>query len=501
MIDKFVNWTTDNGKGWCELQAYVRSKFHHTSEEKLTNEMMEFIASVVSPSMKVVPYALNEKNLEAVSLVCKKFKNCDLKNISDLEMSLCKDIKCGAIRNHPLIQGMLVAALEKWRRRHRGVETMRNCSVSEIEKQVMKEAGMSIAIAGHNKHFIRKLGLQFADNAIKLDSLPEQGLMDPNNAIEYTDRLQMNGHFADTIFPRKKTAPYRRLAAKFDNTYLRQELNIVKTVEGIGLVGGCWRPKGDPIGNQSFIPLGTTKLKVDLEGVERAAEMFDFVIMDSTRTDDNTHSLCNIPMSHKASSAGDDNMTERGKWEVIHNVGKIMYHAGKAVKVLSFDNHASHAYVKKMLLGHNKDIKNSVRMKTVPYFCDITYRNLPETTLPRLPFKIPVYKGDSIWLTPGPCHSQKNVVKGAARAPNRTVYFGSIWADWVATNKRGMPPPAFINTAPMSDLQDAWMVNPYCLLNGGDSDDDDWGPDRAPEKVISSRFTKQEFVLWVTGHM
>ena len=154
-----------------------------------------------------------------------------------------------------------------------------------------------------------------------------------------------------------------------------------------------------------------------------------------------------------------------------------------------------------MLLGHSKDIKNSVRMKTVPFFCDITYRNLPETTLPRLPFKIPVYKGDSIWLTPGPCHSQKNVVKGAARAPNRTVYFGSIWADWVATNKRGMPPPAFINTAPMSDLQDAWMVNPYCLLDGGDSDDDDWGPDRAPEKVISSRFTKQEFVLWVTGHM
>ena len=74
MIDKFVNWTTDNGKGWCELQKYVRMKFHHTSEEKVTNEMMEFIASVVSPSMKVVPYALNENNLEAVSLVCKKIQ-------------------------------------------------------------------------------------------------------------------------------------------------------------------------------------------------------------------------------------------------------------------------------------------------------------------------------------------------------------------------------------------------------------------------------------------
>ena len=37
---------------------------------------------------------------------------------------------------------MMVAAMEQWRRGRRGVETMRNCSVSEIEKYIMKAREM-----------------------------------------------------------------------------------------------------------------------------------------------------------------------------------------------------------------------------------------------------------------------------------------------------------------------------------------------------------------------
>lgn len=87
---------------------------------------------------------------------------------------------------------------------------------------------------------------------------------------------------------------------------------------------------------------------------------------------------------------------------MLFAVGQFMSIAGWAVKCLVFDAHTSHSYVRKLLHGDTDEIPPS-ELRTIPFFREIQYQDMPASVLPRMPVRIALHRREPVWAIPGPC--------------------------------------------------------------------------------------------------
>lgn len=79
------------------------------------------------------------------------------------------------LSNHPLIQGLLVMICDKVQRLDRGIQSMKGLRLTDYERSLVSEAGVSLSMAGCNKGLLKEFAMLHQKPRIALDSLSQTG--------------------------------------------------------------------------------------------------------------------------------------------------------------------------------------------------------------------------------------------------------------------------------------------------------------------------------------
>ena len=88
--------------------------------------------------------------------------------------------------------------------------------------------------------------------------------------------------------------------------------------------------------------------------------------------------------------------------EVLLSVGILMQAGGWLIQGLAFDGHFSHGYLKESLFGVFHKC-NPKLLADIPFWSQVTWKNLPRHCLPHLPLKICMFEDLPIWGLSGAC--------------------------------------------------------------------------------------------------
>ena len=190
----------------------------------------------------------------------------------------------------------------------------------------------------------------------------------------------------------------------------------------------------------------------DVADITHAREMLEFLVFDpaSALSPLPRFSLCALPTSFKCDAT-----------DMLLYLGQVLEDGGEHVRTIVCDNAGSHRHIKQFMLGINTGLAPGV-VQSLPFWKKLTYKSLPETRLPRLPWKAPLVDGQFLFGWNGPCHLQKNLV-GNLRSPARTLAFGQLWCDPSGALDLKMPAAAYIGYDGQSDRESASFLNPYHL--------------------------------------
>ena len=107
-----------------ELQRQVRTMYGHVGSERLAEPMEDLIAMLVAPHLAPV-HTSTSPALESVRTVASSLCKRQLAEVGDLSLKLVAKAQSGALQQRPLVQGLLLAALERAERDLRDVPSMR----------------------------------------------------------------------------------------------------------------------------------------------------------------------------------------------------------------------------------------------------------------------------------------------------------------------------------------------------------------------------------------
>lgn len=196
-------------------------------------------------------------------------------------------------------------------------------------------------------------------------------------------------------------------------------------------------------------------------------------------------------------------------------VGRLLQESSWLVKGLTFDAHESHCFFREALMGHFERLDPDL-LQDIPWFKDLSYKDLPLHALPRLPIRFCLDHDEVIWPVQGPCHLEIldwhfwsfldifgicwNIVliffwtpyvlasivfpcfshlftmghvsscslghatkncAGQLVSPVRNLHFGSYFVDSTGCRSLGLPPSAYVRSEPMSDSLHCTLWNPY----------------------------------------
>jgi hypothetical protein len=88
--------------------------------------------------------------------------------------------------------------------------------------------------------------------------------------------------------------------------------------------------------------------------------------------------------------------------EMLQIMGRFLESAAWLVRGVTFDGHLSNNFFREALRGHFTLVREE-HLKEVPFFKDVTYENVPQNGLPRLPMKICCFNGTPVWGLQGSC--------------------------------------------------------------------------------------------------
>ena len=466
------------------LQSYVRSQFLSVAPSRWSKALGDFIAGQVMPCLKIAASTWDPRlaapGASIRSLADKVRRNC-LTSVSDVELKLACHVASGALHEHPVVQGILVAAIEQAERAKRGTSGMRGLQLSQLELSMMAEAGVSMAMAASNLHLVQQFGLSFTIPRLALNNMFAKSLPEPFLAQLNLEGLQHNcmlienqlavPRTSDTLSSAKPSKPARFLTLALDKTYILKGIDIIQLRAGRGYVGTAFDPAPKAgasdvdDGSKGFLPLKSPPapeagsadsetapgapepLKWDASSLNYAHEMLEFLLWDPAVQGLPRFSACHIPTSRESSAL-----------DMLRLSGQVLAGASR-VKTIVLDNATQHSYIKSFLLGQATGISSDV-VQTLPFWSRVTYAPLPDCSLPRLPFKKPVVDGQVLFGLNGPAHVQKNMA-GQCRSPARTIRFGKYFVDFSACLDLKMPPGAFQGYDGQSDLEAASFFNSF----------------------------------------
>ena len=315
-------------------------------------------------------------------------------------------IDLGALDRHPLVQGILVAAVEQARRAQHNVHNMKGLKLSDLEMTKMSEAGVAISMAGNNMHLMQQFGLAFTVPRLPLSNLHAHNLPEPFLAMTQPGILDTNAALIASALRckgRPTTTNPRRFALAFDKTCLLKGIDVVSLRRGKGFVGTSYQtveaiPNADVAGSDGWLPLEISEPKEFQGGIEDheeerswdattldyAKEMCEFLLWDPTLDKNPRFSLCCIPTAYSSTSM-----------DMLKLVGMVLSQAGRYVRTITFDNASNHRHIKAFLLGERHGLSEQ-ELLHLPFWSQIQYVPFPASALPRFPYRRPMYGNEAL---------------------------------------------------------------------------------------------------------
>lgn len=337
--DFYVAGTTKDLDAICQesielLQRRVRSGFLCIPVRSQSKNMREFISCVVKPSLEINPHDWNSQVAMNSRNIAQRLQSRTLSSVEDVELKMACKIANGTLRNNAVLQGLLCSLIEFSERQSRGLSTMRHLNLSDVEMDLISEAGVTLSLAAGNKQLLKMFGLAFKGARTNLSKLHSMGLPDPFMANLSDEVLAQNALLIDSLCQRVKGAPRRHLALAFDKTYLLKSLDVVKNRLGKIWVGSAFEvfecKRADrQLGQSGYIPLREDPEDdsgqdgvVDGQKVHKADEVLEFLVWDpcSTIKGRPRYPLCTIPCRYECSGL-----------EMLHMVGSVLESGGDYV--------------------------------------------------------------------------------------------------------------------------------------------------------------------------
>lgn len=82
--------------------------------------------------------------------------------------------------------------------------------------------------------------------------------------------------------------------------------------------------------------------------------------------------------------------------------GRLLEHSAWICKGITFDAHEAHAFFREALFGVFERLDWKL-LEKIPFFKDVTWKELPLHCLPRLPAKFCIHSGQTFFPLPGSC--------------------------------------------------------------------------------------------------
>lgn len=142
-----------------ELQKYVRISFLSIPPSKQSDRMKFFQSSTVLPIVTTYASDSSHQQVEKVERMAHALTEGHFATVSDVDLKLGCFVASGLLSQHPMVQGILVAMVEKIRRANRGVHSFRGLKLSPHESALMAEAGISLSLSACNKRLLQDSGV------------------------------------------------------------------------------------------------------------------------------------------------------------------------------------------------------------------------------------------------------------------------------------------------------------------------------------------------------
>lgn len=194
------------------LQQWVRLSF--LSDPIGTPQLQNFISSLVRPCLRVSVSSVPENMHEIMA----KFSAVIQGGQAEEEYVAALKVACscvsGELSNHPLVMGLALQCKRLCDKQARGLESMvgRRSSESQVERDLISHAGLSLALAGANYSLAKSFGLASTSLRIDLDHLKKFSLPSPALSILWPDVLESNFELLNQRFVQEQGAPQRFLA-------------------------------------------------------------------------------------------------------------------------------------------------------------------------------------------------------------------------------------------------------------------------------------------------
>eukprot|EP00435_Cladocopium_sp_Y103_P059640 s1370_g21.t1 len=217
----------------------------------------------------------------------------------------------GRLEKNPVMQGMLLQCLNRLEREERGVMHGRGRQKvsSDMEKALLADSALSLAILGGNKNLCQELAQNLWKSVrVDMDELHSMGLPCPSLALMHPEVFEKNLTLVDQIYPRGEHTKARRLMLAVDGTYLIKSLCQFWVGSELGLVGGPWSPSQP---DHAFV--GISKSKAD---IPKAPIMLELLCWDPCAIKNSTFSIGAMPMSLAAPKSDEaETQVHAGNWE------------------------------------------------------------------------------------------------------------------------------------------------------------------------------------------
>ena len=176
-----------------KLQSFVRAQFMCLSKSHWTPPMQDLVSSLVEPAL-VVPTnkCWNTTVVHSAHVIAERLRSNSLTTVQDLNLKLACKVASGCLDQHPIVQGILCAAVEQASRQERGITSMKGLKLSDLELSRMSEAGVALSCAASNRRLLQEFGLQFTVPRLPLSNLHGFGLAEPFIALRDPAALANN---------------------------------------------------------------------------------------------------------------------------------------------------------------------------------------------------------------------------------------------------------------------------------------------------------------------
>ena len=190
-----------------DLQQIVRQSL--LCDSRPSANLQRFIHAVVKPSVQVTLASVPERLAEVSAKMEAIIKGGGASEQDMLDIKTAAAAVSGQMSKHPLLQGLIVSCRTYLEKNDRGITTLRgrkSASESQLERDLVCNAGLQLSIACGNGTLAREFGLAQSSLRVNFHHLAERGLPIPALAPCFPDQLQENWLLADQRYVQERGA-------------------------------------------------------------------------------------------------------------------------------------------------------------------------------------------------------------------------------------------------------------------------------------------------------